>query len=100
MKWRNITAGDLAKVVNKLSLEPSQFKKRAPHPVYWYCLDGKKLLRITLPNLHGGSGSIPTGFLKQVQNNFRLNTRQFEDLTECPLTPEEYETIIREKLSL
>ena len=100
MKWRNITAGDLIKVAHKLSLELSQAKRRSPHPIYWYCLDGKQVLRITLPNIHGGSGSISTGFLKQIQNNFRLNSRQFEDLTECPLGAEEFEKIIREKLKL
>lgn len=100
MKWRNITARDLEKVVSKLSLEPSHSKRRAPHPIYWYCLDGKKMLRIKMPNIHGGAGSISTGFLKQIQNNMRVNTQQFEELAECPLTAEEYESIIREKLGL
>ena len=98
MNWRNITAKDLGKVSNKLSLEPSSSQRRAPHPVYWYVLDGKKTLRITLPNVHGGSGSMSTGFLKQIQNNFHLNTRQFEDLAKCPLTADEFEQIVREKL--
>ena len=98
MKWRNITARDLERVVNKLSLEPSITIRRGPHPAYWYCLDGKKELRITMPNIHGGSGSISTGFLKQIQNNLRLNTQQFEDLVECPLKVEEFERIVREKI--
>jgi hypothetical protein len=100
MKWRNITANDLVKVVGKLSLEPSKSNRRAPHPVYWYCLDRKKILRVTLPNVHGGSGSISTGFLTQVRKSLRLDTPQFEKLAECPLTSEEYEVIIREKLGL
>jgi len=100
MKWHNITLNDLARVVDKLSLLPSQSKRRAPHPIYWYCLDGKKILRVTVPNRHGGSGSISTGFLKQIKNNLHVNAHQFEELTECPLTPEKYETIIREKFGL
>jgi len=100
MKWRNINASDFGKVIKKLSLQPSQSKRRAPHPVYWYCLDGKKVLRLTLPNLHGGSKSVSTGFIKQIQNSLRLDTRQFEDLTECPLTAEEYEGIIRGKFGI
>ena len=100
MKWRNITAGDLVKLAYKLSLEPSQAKRHSPHPVYWYCLDGKKVLRITMPNIHGGAGSISTGFLKKIQNSFRLNSRQFEDLAECPLSAEEVEKIIRAKVNL
>lgn len=98
MDWRNITAKDFAKVVTKLSLEPSKTKRRAPHPVYWYKLDNNKTLRVILPNKHGGSGSISTGFLQQIKNNFRLSTQQFEDLIECPMTADEYEKIIREKL--
>jgi hypothetical protein len=100
MKWRNITAKDLDRVITKLALELSHSKRRSPHPVYWYCLDGKKTLRITMPNIHGGSGSISTGFLKQIQNNMRVNTQQFEDLAGCPLTSEQYELIIREKLGI
>lgn len=99
MKWRNITPKDLSKVVRKLSLQESNSKRRAPHPVYWYFLDSKKFLRITMPNLHGGSGSLSTGFLKQIQNNLRLNTNQFEELAECPLSAEEYEKIVREKIN-
>ena len=97
MKWRNITTKDLGKVINKLSLELSNTTRRAPHPVYWYILDGKKILRITLPNIHGGSSSLSTGFLKQIQNNFHVDTDQFCNLVECPLTAAEYEQIIREK---
>jgi len=100
MKWRNITARDLSKIVDKLSLELSKTKGRSPHPVYWYHLDGKKMLRITLPNIHGGSTSVSVGFLRQVQNNLKVNTRQFEELFECPLTSKDFEIIIREKLKI
>jgi hypothetical protein len=58
------------------------------------------MLRIKMPNIHGGAGSISTGFLKQIQNNMRMNIQQFEELAECPLTAEEYESIVREKLGL
>ena len=97
MKWSNITAKDLGRVSVKLSLEPSNTQRRGPHAVYWYLLDGKKTLRITMPNVHGGSTTISTGFLKQIQNTFHLNTTQFQDLAECPLTAAEFEQIIREK---
>lgn len=94
MKWRNITAKQLRKLVRKISLEPSKSKRRAPEPVFWYYVNGKKVLRVTLPNISGGSGSVSTGFIKHIQLNLRLDTRQFEDLVECPLTSEDYETII------
>jgi hypothetical protein len=82
---------------DKLSLEPSQAHQRAPHPVFWYVLDGKKQLRITLPNIHGGSGSISTGFLKQVKENLRLSNQQFVDLIACPLDADQFAVIIRKK---
>jgi hypothetical protein len=53
-----------------------------------------------MPNIHGGSGSVSTGFLTQVRKSLRLDTPQFEKLAECPLTPVEYEALIREKLGL
>lgn len=100
MKWHNITPKDLHQAARKLSLEPVRKKRRSPHPVFWYMLEGKKVLRITLPNQHGGSGSLSTGFIKQVQNSFRLSTQQFESLVECPLSAEEFEAILRGKLGL
>jgi hypothetical protein len=100
MNWGNLTAKDFSRVITKLSLEPSGSpNRRAPHAVYWYMLNGQKTLRITLPNTHGGSGSISTGFLQQIKKSFWLNTRQFENLVECPLMPDEFEKIIREKIS-
>ncbi len=98
MKWKNIRGKNLREVVKKLSLEQTQMKRRSPHPVYWYYLDGKKVLRITLPNVHGGSGSISTGFLNQIKNSLKLNMREFEDLVECPLTSEDFESLIRARL--
>ncbi len=99
MKWKSITAKHLKKVVKKLPLEQTQKKRRSPHPVYWYYLDGRKVLRVTLPNLHGGSGSISTGFLNQIKNSLRLNMREFEELVECPLTTEDFEAIVRGRLN-
>jgi len=97
MKWRNFTCGDLYEgVAQKLDLESTK-KKRSPHPVYWYTLDDRRVLRVTLPNWHGGSQAISTGFLQQIKRSLRLTTRQFEDLVNCPLTVEEYEQIVREQ---
>jgi hypothetical protein len=94
MKWRNFSSKDSVKIIVKLSLEPGQ-AKRSPHPVYWYYLDGKKQLRVTMPNQHGGAGTLSTGFIKSIQDNLKLTTRQFEELVDCPLSAAEYETIVR-----
>lgn len=98
MKWSNMTANDLHGLVRKLSLEPPKTKKRSKHPKFWYYLDDKKALRITLPNIHGGSGSVSTGFITQVRNALKLRTRQFEELVECPLSADDFEKYIRSSL--
>ena len=98
MKWRNFTCKALDEgIARKLDLEPTKKRRRSPHPVYWYVLDDRKVLRVTLPNRHGGSGSISTGFLQQIKKSLRLTNRQFEDLVNCPLTVEKYEQIVRER---
>lgn len=96
MKWQNIRAKDLRVLIGKLDLHFGR-RGRGPHEVYWYYLDGKKQFRVTLPNVHGGSGSLSTGFLKKVKNQLMLNNENFVDLVECPLTPEAYEEIVRSK---
>jgi hypothetical protein len=99
-KWSNITAKDLYKgVVKKLSLQPTK-SKRSPESIYWYLLDERRTLQIPMPNIHGGSGSVSTGYLKQIRNKLRLTTRQFEDLVGCPLSSDDFEIIVREKLDL
>lgn len=99
-KWSNVTSKDLRKgVVQKLSLEATP-SKRGREPIYWYSIDGKKELRITIPNIHGGSGSISTGFLTQIRKDLMLDTRQFEELVDCFLSTEEYEKVIRKKLGI
>lgn len=99
MKWRNLEAKDLHKIVQKLDLEPTNKNRRSPHPIFWYYLDGKKAIRVKLPNKHGGSGSVSTGFIKSIQNSLRLKTDQFEDLVECPLSKEDFEALTRVNLS-
>jgi hypothetical protein len=96
--WQNFTRKDLTKgLVKKLALEPSSSKRRrAPHEIYWYVQDGKKELRVPIPNQHGGAGSISTGFLQQIRRWLRLTTSQFEDLVNCLLSVGEFDAIIRE----
>jgi hypothetical protein len=99
MSWQNIKSKDLDNLVRKLALEITPHR-RAPHDTYWYRVDGKRVLKVTLPNIHGGSGSISSGFLHNIRNNLKLSTNQFEDLVECPLSAQEYEKIIRHTLGL
>ncbi|HFQ93361.1 MAG TPA: hypothetical protein ENK32_05095 [Anaerolineae bacterium] len=102
MKWQNITVKNLNKgVIRKLKLEPAPKSRRSRERIFWYILDGKKMLRIILPNEHGGSGSVSPGFLQSIRRNLRLNNNmQFVDLVSCSLKPEEYEAIIRDQIDL
>ena len=94
MKYPNVSARDFAPVIRKLSLEQAPVL-RGKHPVYWYVLDGKKTLRITMPNTHGGAHTLSPGFLKQIRDALRLSGEQLVDLIECPLSAEEYAAIVR-----
>lgn len=99
MSFLNINARELRKVIRKLSLEKSE-ARRAKHPIYWYYLDGKRVLRITFPNEHGGSGGVSSGFLNQIRNSFKITSDQFTDLVDCSLSAQAYEEIIRDKLQI
>jgi hypothetical protein len=93
MKWSNFSYYDSREVIRKLALEKTQ--ARSHDEVYWYYLDGKKQLRVTMPNRHGSSKSLSTGFIKSIRDDLLLSTREFEDLVDCPLTAEKFEEIVR-----
>ena len=63
-----------------------------------FYLDGKYQFRVTLPNVHGGSGVLSDGWLKCCRVSTLLSTSQYADLVRCPMRSEDYERIIREKL--
>ena len=65
-----------------------------------YYLDGKYQFRVTMPNIHGGSGSISHGMLKVCRESVLLSTSEYADLVKCPMTKEDYENIIKEKIAL
>lgn len=98
MKWRNFSYDDSRRIIKKLDLEKTKAGSR--DEVYWYFLDGKKQLRIIMPNQHGGSGSLSTGFIKSIMINLHLKSDQLQELVDCSLSADQYEKIIREKLML
>lgn len=99
MSWSNTTSKDIQGIVKKLSLEQKKKKGRSPHPVYYYHIRGEKI-RVTVPNQHGGSGSLSKGFINSIRKSLRINTGQFVDLRDCPLSAEEYERLLAKKLGL
>ncbi len=59
----------------------------------WYLLDNKKTARITIPK---GKKFIPPKTYKSMATQLKLNVNQFDDLLECPLDNDGYESIVRE----
>ena len=62
----------------------------------WVILDGKKLFRVTRPQVHASS-SIPKGTLGQIRRQTRLDSEQFERLIDCPMSRAEYYDLLRVK---
>lgn len=62
-----------------------------------YYLDGKFMFKVTMPNIHGGSGALSTGFLKVCRDSVFLSASEYADLVRCPMDGDDYEKIIREK---
>ncbi len=98
MSALNLTTREiLGSVPRKLKLQNVR-GTREQHGDYY--LDGKFQFRVTMPNIHGGSGSISTGWLKVCRESVFLSTSEYADLVHCPLSGEDYEKIIREKIAL
>lgn len=98
MKWSNFSYDDSRRVIKKLELRKTSANSR--DEIYYFYIDGKPQLRVSMPNNHGGSGSLSTGFIKQIRANLRLDTRDFERLVECSLSAAKYEEHVRKALKL
>jgi hypothetical protein len=79
---------DAHKAADKVGIPKGQ--KRAPHRTDWYSLDGRKLLRVSIPR-----HECRTGTRKNIVNSFRLNNSDFKRLYECSLSSSDYEKHIR-----
>lgn len=60
----------------------------------WYCLDGKKILRVTVTNVHGGD-TLSIGVAMKLKNSLKLNRQELIMLYECPMSGRDYENKIR-----
>jgi len=59
----------------------------------WYILQGKKILRVTVPKGH--SGEVSPKIINKVIGSLRLNREEFRLLYNCPWTSSDYEKKIR-----
>jgi len=65
----------------------------------WYCLDGKKILRVTIPTVKGGGGTILPGTANSIRNQLSLSRNQLRELAACPMSGTDYETVVRQKMA-
>lgn len=75
---------------NKLSLDFRGGKERNA----WYYLDGKKVLRVTITNVHGGD-TLSKRVASRLKNSLKLDVEDLKRLYDCPMGGREYEDKIR-----
>jgi len=60
----------------------------------WYCLDGKKAARITIPK---GRKPVPPGTYKSMASQLKLAVGEFDNLLSCLMTRSAYEAKLRDR---
>ena len=89
MKNDRFDASDVKRVCErKLKIEFNSTKEYNG----WYWLDGKKVVRITVPK---GRKFLPPGTYSSMARQMRLSTAQFDNLLECPLSKADYDATLR-----
>lgn len=97
MSSLNLNANDIvSNVTKKLNLQNVR-GGRDQHGDYY--LDGKYQFSVTMPNVHGGSGAISPLWLKVCRDSVRLTSSEYADLVRCPMKGEDYEKLIRERIT-
>lgn len=86
MKYRELTRAIEGKVPGTA---PSGGHERNK----WALIDGRKILRVTFPKVHGGD--VARGTLNSIRKQLRLNTSEFEDFVDCSMTGPAYEAHLR-----
>jgi hypothetical protein len=72
-------------------------RRRSGHELnVWAEIDGRRVLRLTVPKVHGGD--VPAGTVASMSKQLRLSAEQFRDLAQCRMTGAEYERHIRTRL--
>lgn len=95
MSVLNLSAKQINQVVPKKLKLVNVRGTRERHGDYY--LDGKFQFTVTMPNDHGGSGAISTGWLKVCRESVFLSAAEYADLVRCPMTDEDYEQLIRDR---
>lgn len=90
----NVSISDVKRLLeNKLQLRPRNAGERN----YWFYLDGRKCLRVTLPH---GRGQLKRGTANSIANQLKLCKDQFREYISCKHSLRDYEYMIRGKIAL
>ncbi len=81
---------EIEKIFRKLDLNV----RSTGHQYGWLLVNGKKILRVHYSH---GRGDIPGKVINKIRGQLKLSKRDFKDLIECPLTYEDYITILKQK---
>jgi len=63
----------------------------------WAVIDGKRVLRVTLPKVH--SGEVPVGTAESIRKQLHLDKEQFPRFADCPMGGPEYEHHLRDLMA-
>ncbi|MEA3485808.1 MAG: hypothetical protein U9R03_03770, partial [Candidatus Aerophobetes bacterium] len=80
---------EIEKIFRKLDLKV----RTTGHNYGWLVVHGKKILRVHYS--HGRD--IPNKIVNKIRGQLKLSEKDFKDLIKCPLTYEDYITILKQK---
>lgn len=90
----NFSISDVQSVLErKLKLKP----RKAGERNYWFYLDGRKCLRVTLPQ---GRGALKRGTSNSIVNQLKLCKDQFREYILCKNNLRDFEYTIRGKIAM
>jgi len=85
-----VKKAEVERVFDKLELNVRSTK----HRYGWFCHAGKKILRVHLSH---GRGDLPGRVTDKVRSQLKLSENDFRELIECPLSLQDYVTILKNK---
>ncbi len=85
-----IKKAEVGKIFEKLRLEVRSTK----HRYGWFIYKGRKILRVHYSH---GKGGVPGRVSEKIRSQLKLSKNDFKELIDCPLSLEDYITIIKKK---
>ena len=90
----NFSISDVQGILEgKIQLKPRNKGERN----YWFYLDGRKCLRVTLPQ---GRGPLKRGTANSIINQLKLCKNQFREYVTCKHNLRDFENTIRGKIAM